>query len=372
MRPVTVLLLLCHVATLSLAQVERPLVPVPPDPLEMASGTVQTVDTPEKRAAFTAVLNQAHKQITLHAGANSFDLKVSFYATGPWINQGAGEMEEIWSSPQQWRWTAKVGGYSQLRIGSSGDLGYDELPVEIMPFPLQMLRAAIFNPMQGSPATASMRKVTSSWNGATVDCALMDAPGNPVSKAPGRYWPEREYCVTPDTALLEIASVAPGYYVAYDYGNALRFHDRVFPAKITISENGRTVLEARIESLTDAGTLSPALFVPTPQMLAHGAAPVIIGPERIAHFKSTAQASTDGLIQPTIVHALIDQAGNVREAEALQSTSVSAAALEYVKQSKFPQAVAAGTAPRQREAFINVQFEPIPRPAGAVSVVNRK
>jgi hypothetical protein len=247
-------------------------------------------------------------------------------------------------------------------VGTAGNLAYDQLPVGVMPLPLQMLRGAIFNPMQGSPGTANMRMVTSSFSGANVICALMDAPGNPISKAPGRYWPESEYCANPDSALLQIASVAPGYYVAYDYANAVRFHDLVLPGKITISESGRTVIEARVDALADAATADPALFVPTPEMLAHGAAPIMEGPERFSDFQRTGNAAPDGLIQPTIVHAVIDQAGNVQEAEALQSTSVSAAALEFVKSSKFPQTVAAGTSPRQREAFINVQFVPMPPP----------
>jgi hypothetical protein len=266
MRSLTVLLMLCSAASPGFTQVVRPLVPVPQDPLELASGVVQTVDTPEKRAALTSILDKAHKQISLHGSSNPFDLKVSFYATGPWVNQGAGSMEEIWLSPKQWRWTATVGGYSQVRVGAAGNLAYDELPGGVMPLPLQMLRGAIFNPMQGSPGTANMRIATSSFSGANVTCALMDAPGNPVSKAPGRYWPESEYCANPDTALLQIASVAPGYYVAYDYANALRFHDLVLPGKITISENGRTVIEARVDGLTDAASANPALFVPTPEM----------------------------------------------------------------------------------------------------------
>jgi hypothetical protein len=348
-------------AVFAAAQVERPLVPVPADTLEMAAGGVQTVETPEQRAAFTILLNRAHDQLNLHGKDNvPFDLKVSFNATGPLINQGSGEMEEVWMSGLQWRWTAKMGGYSQVRVGSTGALAYDESPVDMMPFPVHMLRCALFNPMQGAPGRESLRAVSGSLSGGgNVACVLMTPAANPVSRSPGRFWTEREYCVSPDSGLLQIASVAPGYYVAYDYTNGVRFHNQAIPGKITITENGRVVLEARIESIADAGSPNPALFAASPQMLAHGAAAIMSGPDRFAHIRPAPKGDADALIQPTIVHALIDESGNVREAEALQSTSVSAAALDLVKRSKFPQAAAKGTAPLQREAFINVQFQPM-------------
>jgi hypothetical protein len=64
-------------------------------------------------------------------------------------------------------------------------------------------------------------------------------------------------------------------------------------------------------------------------------------------------------IQPVIVHAVIDAKGKVRESEVLQTSSVSAAALNFVTGMKFPaEATASGASPTEREAYINVRFRP--------------
>jgi TonB family protein len=60
-----------------------------------------------------------------------------------------------------------------------------------------------------------------------------------------------------------------------------------------------------------------------------------------------------------IVHAVIDAKGNVRESEVLQTSSVSAAALAFVTGMKFaPMTPASGASPTEREAYINVRFQP--------------
>jgi len=65
-----------------------------------------------------------------------------------------------------------------------------------------------------------------------------------------------------------------------------------------------------------------------------------------------------GVIQPVIVHAVLDKKGHVVEAEALQHSDsmLSDAALAIVERSNY--AKRDGGRPVQREAFINVQFVP--------------
>ena len=56
---------------------------------------------------------------------------------------GSGELTETWLSGQRWRWTASLGNYSQVRIGS-GNVGFDETPVRAVPMWVHLLRNAIF------------------------------------------------------------------------------------------------------------------------------------------------------------------------------------------------------------------------------------
>jgi hypothetical protein len=65
-----------------------------------------------------------------------------------------------------------------------------------------------------------------------------------------------------------------------------------------------------------------------------------------------------------IVHVIVDEHGNARETEVLQSSSVSAAALDFVSRMKHGQMKPASGAPAiEREAYINVQFWPAQRQA---------
>ena len=41
-------------------------------------------------------------------------------------------------------------------------------------------------------------------------------------------------------------------YVVYDYSKALHFQDKLIPNKFTITQAGRTIIEAQTESVTDA------------------------------------------------------------------------------------------------------------------------
>ena len=72
-------------------------------------------------------------------------------------------------------------------------------------------------------------------------------------------------------------------------------------------------------------------------------------------------AGSGTVIQPVIVHAVIESDGKVLESEALQTSSVSTKSLNLVNGMKFPAPKPASGAPAmEREAFINVQFQPLP------------
>lgn len=335
---------------------QRQLAPVPEDPHELATSGARQLTTPAERGAVVSLLNRSAVNFAFHArGATPYILKSSFTAANAWSDQGQGQLEEDWANGQTWRWSTTVGGYSQLRVFSNG-IAYDTVRAP-MPMPVQLLRTAIFNPVRGVGINRQIRSVTASWKGAEVTCALFGGGENPG--ATGRHWTETEYCADPKTALLHIYSDAPGIYVVYDYAGATQFHGRTIPSKVSIFENGQNVMDAQI-TLTDGEFANSTLFTATEQMISSGPGAMVAAPERFPRFlpASASDASAQTAIQPTIVHAIIDAEGNVKEAIALQSTAVSAAALEAVKQSNFGRTAAPGNVRFQRQAFIDVRFIP--------------
>ncbi len=329
------------------AQTAAQLAPVPSDPLELASGAVQIADSSDKRGAILALLERARQNNNLHApGAAAYNLKISFQASGS-AYSGAGQIEELWASGRKWRWTARLGDYSQTRVFYQG-AAYDVNPHLFMPLRMQMVRGAIFWPVT-SRAGDAIRFTQANWRGAEVTCALISR--GPPSTAAGRQWREEEFCVDPKSGLLQTYSQAPGIYAAYDYANALQFHGSTMARQIAIVENGATVVQIQIENLQDLGTIVDSDFTPTPDMQAPG---TMIQTGMRFPLLARSPAAAPGAIDPVIVHAAIDPGGRVLEAEALQTSNaaLTQAALETVKNGTY------GVARGQREAFINVQFAP--------------
>jgi hypothetical protein len=53
-------------------------------------------------------------------------------------------------------------------------------------------------------------------------------------------------------------SPAPGLYVRYDYTNAIPFHSKTIPGGSIITEAGRTVIQAKTQSVSDPTGVDPA------------------------------------------------------------------------------------------------------------------
>lgn len=335
-----------------------PVAPVPPDPLELVTGPTQVPESAAQRGALVALMNRAVSHYALHArNGPAHVLQISFNATASTLNPGgAGQLRETWISGENWRWDGNLGSYTLLRISSNAAV-YDQNRDSMIPLRLKMLASAVFAPIEGAPRKATIRTTNVDWKGAQITCIMMSAAGNAQTPATGRQWYETEYCIDPATGLLDIYSKAPGIYTLYDYTNALSFHGRVLPGSITITENGTTVLAAQLTSIADTDPSNTSPFTPTAQMIAQGPATAVQLPIR---FPLPGPGPAPGAaIQPVIVHAVIDAKGNVRESEVLQTSAVSAAALDFVTGMKFPSETAAsGASPTEREAYINVRFQP--------------
>jgi len=353
---IAVLILCAFYVGDALAQTKQ-FAPVPGDPLELATGPATIADTPEKRSAILNLLERARQNNNLHvSGMNPFDLKASINSNASVGNSGVGVLEESWLSGAAWRWTERLGNYSQVRIFHNG-VAYDSNPGSYQPLRLQMIRQAIFWPIAGNLANYVIRVAESSWNGKPVTCALLAGPRANASQETGRQWIEEEFCIDPSTGLLQTYSIAPGIYDVYDYSDAFEFHGHSIARRITIVENSIPVATVELNEIKDLDPADRHLFRPSADMKGPG---IMLGPPlRFPHIaRNNLAATPSDVVQPIIVHAALDVNGKVLEAEALQTTdsALSKAALELVKNTNYGHARNGELV--QREVFINVQFVP--------------
>lgn len=355
-RALRTALFLFLLTSFSFSQSTSKTAPLPYDPLELATGATVVPDTPQQRTLVLDLLERARQNSAMHApGTAPFTLKVSFNSTGDSHNQGYGELEETWLNGQTWRWSARLGDYSQLRIFRDGNV-YDEKPHGHIPLRLQMVRNSVFWPVVGNFSSSLIRMATAKWEGTDIACILISRAGD-TTATPGRRWEENEYCIDPKTGLLRILSEAPGIYSVYDYNGGVQFHGRVLPRETTIVESGTTVLKIHLDSLQDANN-DPNQFVPTHKMASTAPGAIMVGPFRFPEVVPV-PAGFSGEIKPVIVHAILDQKGKVLDAEVVQSSdpALAAAALGVVWHSSYVPTERRDRA-LQREAFINVKFTP--------------
>jgi hypothetical protein len=349
-------LFLLFASTFSLSQDAPQVAPLPYDPLELATGPTVVPDTPEKRTLVLTLLERARQNSAMHApGMAPFSLKASFNSVGrDSHDQGYGEVEETWLNGQTWRWSARLGDYSQLRIFYEG-AAYDDKPRGHIPLRLQMVRNSVFWPVVGNFGGSLLRMATAKWEGTDLACILISRGGNDATETPGRRWEENEYCIDPKTGLLRMHSEAPGIYSIYDYNGGIAFHGRVLPRQTTIVEGGTSVLQIHLESVQDPND-DPNQFVPTKKMLSHGPGAIMVGPFRFPE-SVRSPAGFNGTIKPVIVHAILDQKGKVLDAEVVTTSdpALATAALDVVWRSNYLPAQRR-EGPLQREAFINVKF----------------
>jgi hypothetical protein len=318
--------------------------PAPDNPNELVTQNAKIVSKAKERSAALELLDRARQASNPRASGDPFILKTRFAVNGP--SQSDGTMEETWLN-SAWRWTAEIGGASYERVGA-GDQVYGVSTNEPIPMRLQMVRSAIFSPIAPRLGAAAIRSANVNFHGREITCLLASGMTG-INPAP-RFWVETEYCIDPNTGLLQMWSEAPGIYVTYDYDSALEFHGRTLPREITVIEGYDTVLQIHVDSIEDARDVDPATLSPTQEM---SPSFTLSGPYRFPMRVDPQGGTSSSLIRPVIVHATLDsQEGNVMDAEVVESSDaqLNDQALDLVWNSGFP---ATGI---QREVFINVQF----------------
>jgi beta-lactamase regulating signal transducer with metallopeptidase domain len=324
------------------AVARRATVPEPAAWDEPVTGSIAEASTPDARAATLAILERAKQNSDLHiAGTPPFQLDASFDASGAVNDVGSGVVSETWMSGQRWRWSAALGSYSQVRIGS-GQRGWDDAAVQSVPTRVHMLRSAIFWPVR-VPPQIRLRTSTARVDSATVTCVLLAPYG--VTPSDSRAWNEEEYCVD-GQGRLRVYSAARGVYTHFVYTRPLQFGGRTLPESIETFVGGQSVLQARL-AIADAGMPDEALFTPSAAMVAAGIGLPLSAGVRF-RIPGTSDTSVAGE-SIAVVHAEIGADGRVLDAEVADADPrVASAVLDLVKRHRFP---ANGV---QRDAYVGV------------------
>ena len=235
--------------------------PPPDDPHEMVTRQPHILSRPAERAGAIDFLARARKNFELHDAHVPYALKVSFESNGAAQFEGAGTLEEVSDGNSHWRWTADLQQAHVIRIGADSRIYGSPEPV---PMRIQMVRSLLLRPIVHDAAKFEIRAADVKSDGKPLSCLLLSysLPPNPAPRA----WVEREDCIDPATALLQTWSEAPGIYAVYDYSGAADFHGHLLPRQISVFQEGRPLMEIRVDSLEDAPTLDPALFKPTDEM----------------------------------------------------------------------------------------------------------
>jgi hypothetical protein len=333
--------------------------PPPRDAHEMVTYEPRTLTKPAERSAALDLLDRARKNYNLHDITTPYTLKVSFETNGTSLNEGVGTMEEQSDGGSHWRWMTQLQDSTVIRIGADGRV-YGTNPSEAVPLRVQMIRATLHWPIVRNPGMSAMRAAEIERDGKQMTCLLLSGsiPPNPAP----RSWVENEYCIESATGRLQMWSEAPGIYAVYDYDGAAEFHGHTLPRQLSVFEEGRLAVQARVESLEDAHDIDANIFKPTPEMVEAGGSFTLASPNRFPMRVDPSDAPTSTFFQPVIVHAILDaQEGRVLDAETLQNSDrdLSRAAMELVRSTTFP------PSGFQQEVFINVQFHmPAARPDG--------
>ena len=317
--------------------------PIPADPYELVTSTIQVPTLPADRDAALSLLRRAADNAISHQPTmNPFDFKVTFVASGKLNYTGQGELTETWKSGQNWRVTEQIGDYSLIRLGYSGKAA-DEHPVNLIPMRAQMLRNEVMwrtSNAINSAGTSFIRTAVAQWNGKPVTCILLSHASAAAAQAQSRLWEETEYCIANDTGLIQLHSAAPGTYTVFVYTKNVNFHGKSLPDHLSTFVAGVQVIDADL-TITDLSADPPATT-------ATGRSAIALSDAMVMPLNIPGPSNAD-----IMIHAELDADGNVTDAEvsAASDPKLASSALDAVKQMKLGRT-------GQSQAYIHVRYTP--------------
>jgi hypothetical protein len=327
--------------------------PIPGDPLELAFGNLEAVQTPEQRQAAIALLTNARERSNV--GSQPYHLVITFQSFGSSASDGVWNLDDISPVNRLYRWTAQGPAYSAINLYNN-ELLYTNQPSAPIPLRLAQVRGAIFFTYPPAGPYASLRTATGYLDGIQLACVLTAAAIGGRTFSGRRNWEESEYCVDPTSGLLMTYSPAPGVYIRYDYSNAVQFHGKTIPGGFTISESGRPLVQAKIQSVTDPGSVNPAIFDPS-GLTAIGVGSMMTPTERI-RWGAGALPNEIGALSIVELHGVSSPEGRINELEivATSDPSLNEAALQRAGNFKLWNPPQNGTTPQSREVYFSYEF----------------
>jgi hypothetical protein len=334
---------------------------VPGDPLELATGQIQTAVTSDSRDAALQLLTRARNAYQLRNLRQAWDLKVRFTvdSAGATNYDGDWQMEDVFAPGQGVHWTATSSSGYRIAGIFADKANYAEGTANAIPLRLQEARAMLFNPLPSVAyaGSGSIRTAAATFRGAAVTCVLMARSRNVSNPAMGRGWDEAEECIDPQSGLLQVHSEAPGRYAVYEYGNAAQLGSRRLPQTVTITEGGRIVSRISVESLQGGGALDTALFVPTEGMKAGGQATAMTSATKISRIQGQGPLTANMTLRPVCVFGMVTSKGQLVEAHSLQPNDPNSdAAVKDAKAIDFSPTTPAGAPPQQHFVFVIEKF----------------
>jgi len=331
--------------------------PVPKDPLELVTGDAQPVQDADQRAAATNLLLNARALSNVREYA--YDLKTTFVSFGS--SEGNWSLEDASPSRGIYRWTAEGPAYSAVNLFNNR-MVYSNQAAGAMPLRLAQVRTAIFFAYPQAGPQASLRTATANLNGVAVRCVLVSHMPQNKTATGGRLWDESEYCIDPALGLLMSYSPVPGMYVAYDYSQAIHFHDKVIASKFTIRQAGQTIAEAHTESVTDPGNLEPAVFQPN-GLEKVGVGSLMSQPWEVRTRVTSSRGKASDPIQAVVLEGMLAPDGRLGEVRVLASSNAGLNQSAEERAAKWKSWESQedgqpGATPQSHEVFFTVEFVP--------------
>ena len=336
--------------------------PPPSDHLELALAGAQPVQDVNQRAALVALLLRAFRQSNVRT--QPYDLKTTFTSFGTSASDGTWKLQDTSPGQGVYRWTADGPSLSSVNLFLPGNVLYSNRPSPSVPLRLAQVRTVLFFKTAALGPRASLRSVAGSLDGTQVSCGLVSYGRNMGQAVGPRRWEESEYCVEPSSGDLLTYSPVPGVYTLFDYSTAIHFHDKVIPSKFTITEGGKPVIEAQVDSLTDPSDADSPLFQ-ADGLTAVGVGPLMTQPWRFHLLANSAATTSTGENSVVTLHGIRAPDASVSELEVITASdsALAEAALKLVQSTKSAahlEDTQPGATPEFNEAFYTVTFVPGP------------
>ncbi len=330
--------------------------PLPSDPLELVTGGAQPIQDADQRGAVTQLLTNAHSLTNVRA--QPYDMKTTFTSYGGSASDGTWVLEDVSPGRNVYRWTAQGPNYSGANLYTDSRY-YVSDPAAAIPLRLAQVRETLFFTAAPTGPYAGLRTAAGYLNGNAVQCVLVAFGGPLAPLSSGRDWQEAEYCVDPKTGLLMTYSPVPGLYVRYDYSRAIQFHGHTIPGSFLITQGGKTIIEAKTESVTEPPAASSPQFQPTNLRVA-GVGSVMTPASRMFSMSfPPSPLSNNVRVDMVVLHSVTSANSEINELEVLLSTDASAnqRALDLVTKRPTPMGLATqpGATPQSHEAFYTLE-----------------